>query len=39
LLALQIKLCEISGVPFVVPGGRFNNVYGWDGYFFIAKDF
>ena len=24
---------EISGVPFVVPGGRFNEMYGWDSYF------
>lgn len=22
-----------SGVPFVVPGGRFNEMYGWDSYF------
>ena len=35
-LALQIKDNEISGVPFVVPGGRFNEMYGWDSYF-IAK--
>ncbi|KAG1061607.1 hypothetical protein G6F42_027635 [Rhizopus arrhizus] len=21
------------GVPFVVPGGRFNEMYGWDSYF------
>ncbi len=24
---------EINGVPFVVPGGRFNEMYGWDSYF------
>lgn len=24
---------EITGVPFVVPGGRFNEMYGWDSYF------
>ncbi|MGB3608311.1 trehalase family glycosidase, partial [Psychroserpens sp.] len=24
---------QISGVPFVVPGGRFNEMYGWDSYF------
>ncbi|KAI9321904.1 trehalase-domain-containing protein [Dichotomocladium elegans] len=24
---------EFSGVPFVVPGGRFNEMYGWDSYF------
>jgi alpha,alpha-trehalase len=34
---LSLKLTElnsnISGVPFVVPGGRFNEMYGWDSYF------
>lgn len=35
-LALQIKNNQVSGVPFVVPGGRFNEMYGWDSYF-IAK--
>jgi alpha,alpha-trehalase len=24
---------EVKGVPFVVPGGRFNEMYGWDSYF------
>ncbi|MCP3659157.1 MAG: trehalase [Bacteroidetes bacterium] len=24
---------EVRGVPFVVPGGRFNEMYGWDSYF------
>ena len=24
---------EYEGVPFVVPGGRFNEMYGWDSYF------
>ncbi len=24
---------EIQGIPFVVPGGRFNEMYGWDSYF------
>ena len=24
---------EIKGIPFVVPGGRFNEMYGWDSYF------
>jgi alpha,alpha-trehalase len=24
---------SIRGVPFVVPGGRFNEMYGWDSYF------
>lgn len=32
-LALQTKNSETSGVPFVVPGGRFNEMYGWDSYF------
>ncbi|EAU36507.1 neutral trehalase [Aspergillus terreus NIH2624] len=26
------KKTEYSGVPFVVPGGRFNELYGWDSY-------
>lgn len=34
---LSLKLHEnkglIEGVPFVVPGGRFNEMYGWDSYF------
>jgi len=24
---------ELKGVPFAVPGGRFNEMYGWDSYF------
>ncbi|TPX64350.1 alpha,alpha-trehalase [Spizellomyces sp. 'palustris'] len=24
---------QIRGTPFVVPGGRFNEMYGWDSYF------
>ena len=24
---------KIEGLPFVVPGGRFNEMYGWDSYF------
>ncbi len=24
-----------TGVPFIVPGGRFNELYGWDSYFEI----
>lgn len=31
LLALKVR--EGEGVPFVVPGGRFNEMYGWDSYF------
>ena len=23
---------EFRGLPFVVPGGRFNEMYGWDSY-------
>ncbi|KAJ5168081.1 Neutral trehalase [Penicillium canariense] len=23
---------DLTGVPFVVPGGRFNELYGWDSY-------
>ncbi len=23
----------LRGTPFVVPGGRFNEMYGWDSYF------
>lgn len=34
---LSLKLAEVDGqlkgVPFVVPGGRFNEMYGWDSYF------
>jgi len=32
-LKLEIKNNTIEGVPFVVPGGRFNEMYGWDSYF------
>ncbi len=32
-LALQEKSGNLEGVPFVVPGGRFNEMYGWDSYF------
>jgi len=34
---LSLKLMEVAGtikgIPFVVPGGRFNEMYGWDSYF------
>ena len=36
LLALALERSpdgEEAGVPFVVPGGRFNEMYGWDSYF------
>ncbi|KAJ5739518.1 glycoside hydrolase family 37 protein [Penicillium manginii] len=26
---------ELRGVPFVVPGARFNELYGWDSYFIV----
>lgn len=32
-LKLENNQNEIKGVPFVVPGGRFNEMYGWDSYF------
>ncbi|CAM2808729.1 trehalase family glycosidase [Flavobacterium frigoris] len=32
-LALEQKVYSLQGVPFVVPGGRFNEMYGWDSYF------
>ncbi len=36
LLVLAMKHTSkgvYAGVPFVVPGGRFNEMYGWDSYF------
>jgi alpha,alpha-trehalase len=30
---LSLKIKNAKGVPFVVPGGRFNEMYGWDSYF------
>ena len=35
ILALKLNRQgkDIKGVPFVVPGGRFNEMYGWDSYF------
>jgi alpha,alpha-trehalase len=30
---LSLKIENNKGVPFVVPGGRFNEMYGWDSYF------
>ncbi|GJQ20309.1 MAG: hypothetical protein HBSIN02_06640 [Bacteroidia bacterium] len=32
-LALRREGSSVRGVPFVVPGGRFNEMYGWDSYF------
>jgi alpha,alpha-trehalase len=34
-LALVDKGGVTSGLPFVVPGGRFNEMYGWDSYFIV----
>ncbi|TPX49544.1 alpha,alpha-trehalase [Synchytrium endobioticum] len=40
LLALALRVTDkgtdreiVKGVPYVVPGGRFNEMYGWDSYF------
>jgi alpha,alpha-trehalase len=36
LLSLALRRTpggDYAGVPFVVPGGRFNEMYGWDSYF------
>jgi len=35
LLSLALKADDknLKGCPFVVPGGRFNEMYGWDSYF------
>ncbi len=38
LLALALEADDegrLRGVPFVVPGGRFNEMYGWDSYFIV----
>jgi alpha,alpha-trehalase len=35
-LALETNVeGKISGVPYVVPGGRFNELYCWDSYFIV----
>ncbi len=33
ILALGLDQKTKKGIPFVVPGGRFNEMYGWDSYF------
>lgn len=36
ILSLELRAVDggdLEGVPFVVPGGRFNEMYGWDSYF------
>lgn len=35
-LKLESEGNDIKGVPFIVPGGRFNEMYGWDSYFEAA---
>lgn len=32
-LKLEEQNGKVQGVPFAVPGGRFNEMYGWDSYF------
>lgn len=34
-LALENTTSGPRGVPFVVPGGRFNEMYGWDSHFIL----
>lgn len=31
----DFDLENVRGVPFIVPGGRFNEMYGWDSYFSV----
>lgn len=33
--AVPEDLNLIQGLPFIVPGGRFNEMYGWDSYFSV----
>jgi alpha,alpha-trehalase len=33
LRPVPTKKDALEGVPFIVPGGRFNEMYGWDSYF------
>jgi len=37
LLSLSVEEREgrLEALPFVVPGGRFNEMYGWDSYFIL----
>ncbi len=35
LLSLALDPKTLKGRPFVVPGGRFNELYGWDSYFIV----
>src|SRR5699024_2324808 len=34
-LALKGEPPDLKAVPYVVPGGRFNELYGWDSYFHV----
>lgn len=34
-LALEQRPGALTGVPYVVPGGRFDEMYGWDSYFIL----
>ncbi len=38
LLSLGVRTAngKTTGIPFVVPGGRFNEMYGWDSYFIVC---
>jgi alpha,alpha-trehalase len=35
LALLEEEDGSVRGLPFVVPGGRFNELYGWDSYFIV----
>ena len=35
LAFVEDKDGRVRGLPFVVPGGRFNELYGWDSYFIV----
>ena len=35
-LGLRQESGSLQGIPFVIPGGRFNEMYGWDSYFIGA---
>jgi alpha,alpha-trehalase len=34
-LAVEEREGRLEALPFVVPGGRFNEMYGWDSYFIL----
>jgi alpha,alpha-trehalase len=33
ILSLSIDKIKNKSIPYIVPGGRFNEMYGWDSYF------